>query len=113
MGGGRYEGAYSGFTDVGTYSIAVYVTDTEGNISLAKQTQVTQNGTGGVCAPASAEASVTTPAPPVPAGGDSGGGGCTIGGRQNLPSAVANTLVLLMPLLVLLVARNLGRRRKR
>ena len=62
---------------------------------------------------ASAEASVTTPAPPAPAGGDSGGGGCTIGGRQNLPSAVANTLVLLMPLLVLLIARNLGRRRKR
>jgi hypothetical protein len=58
----------------------------------------------------SAEATVTTPTPPEPQGG--AGGGCTIGARQNTASALANTAVLFLPLLVLALSRNIRRRKK-
>lgn len=66
-----------------------------------------------------AEATVTTPAPnptptPTPGGSksSSGGGGCTIGSRQNTASAAANTTVLFLPLLVLVLAKNIRRRKR-
>jgi len=40
MGGGRYEGTYSAFSTIGIYEIAVYAMDTDGNISLPKETRV-------------------------------------------------------------------------
>ena len=57
MGGGRHEGNYSEFDSVGTYGIAVYAMDAQGNISLTKQTQVTYAGEGPCAAATSAEAS--------------------------------------------------------
>jgi hypothetical protein len=42
MGGGRYEGSYSAFSTFGIYEIAVYAMDTDGNISLPKETTVYQ-----------------------------------------------------------------------
>jgi subtilisin family serine protease len=44
--------------------------------------------------------------------GSRGGGGCTIGARQNTVNAAANTAVLFLPLLVLVVAKNIRRRKK-
>ena len=54
---------------------------------------------------------VTTPEPPPSATGGAGGG-CSVGGPQNFASGASNAVVFLMPLLVLLVARNLRRRKK-
>jgi len=49
------------------------------------------------------EASATTPAEPVvPTGG---GGGCSIGARQNTPTAVADFVVMLIPLLFVVVIK--------
>jgi sugar lactone lactonase YvrE len=42
VGNGRYEGTYSSFTTFGTYDMAVYAMDTDGNISLPKETRVSQ-----------------------------------------------------------------------
>lgn len=39
-------------------------------------------------------------------------GGCSIGSRQNAASAAANTAVLFLPLLVLVLAKNIRRRKK-
>ncbi|MGA1869868.1 MAG: 6-bladed beta-propeller [bacterium] len=39
-GDGRYEGTYSDFSIYGTYTIAVYAKDTEGNLSVPKETHV-------------------------------------------------------------------------
>ncbi len=57
----------------------------------------------------SAEVSVTTPLQGADAGG--GGGGCSLGGRQTAQTAVADSAVLLLPLLVLGLARGLRRRK--
>jgi hypothetical protein len=61
-----------------------------------------------------ATATVTTPADPASSGdgGNSIGGGCSIGSRQNTVSAAANTAVLFLPLLVLVLAKNIRRRKK-
>jgi hypothetical protein len=42
VGSGRYEGAYSGFSQVGTYEIAVFAEDADGNVSLPKDTWLLQ-----------------------------------------------------------------------
>jgi hypothetical protein len=39
-GGGRYEGSYGGFSEPGTYEIAVYAMDDEGNVSIPKKTRI-------------------------------------------------------------------------
>jgi subtilisin family serine protease len=53
------------------------------------------------------EASATTEK--ASSGGGGGGGGCSIGGAQNYQTAMADTIVLLMPLMVILfVRRNSG-----
>ncbi|MGA1869871.1 MAG: C13 family peptidase [bacterium] len=39
-GNGRYEGTYNDFSIYGTYNIAVYAKDMEGNLSVPKETQV-------------------------------------------------------------------------
>ncbi|MDH5769249.1 MAG: S8 family serine peptidase [Nitrospirota bacterium] len=49
------------------------------------------------------EASATTPAEPVPTTG--GGGGCSIGARQNTTTAVADFAVMLIPLLYVVVMK--------
>ena len=41
-GSTRYNGTYSDFTTVGSYEIAVYAMDTDGNISLPVETKVVQ-----------------------------------------------------------------------
>jgi subtilisin family serine protease len=56
-------------------------------------------------------AAVTTSEDLSPTTGGAGGG-CTVGGPQNFASGAANTAVLLMPLLALMIARNLRRRKK-
>ncbi len=43
MGSGRYEGSYTGFAKFGTYTVLVYAMDTEGEISLPKETTVFSN----------------------------------------------------------------------
>jgi hypothetical protein len=42
VGNGRYEGSYHEFSRFGTYRIAVYAQDTEGNISFPQETTVSQ-----------------------------------------------------------------------
>lgn len=64
-----------------------------------------------------ATATVTTPGSASSAGGgtvssDHISGGCSIGSRQNTVSATANTAVLFLPLLVLVLAKNIRRRKK-
>jgi hypothetical protein len=49
------------------------------------------------------EASATTPAEPVVPTGE--GGGCSIGARQNTPTAVADFAVMLIPVLFVVVAK--------
>jgi hypothetical protein len=49
------------------------------------------------------EASDTTPAMPVEPSG--GGGGCSIGARQNTPTAVADFVVMLIPLLFVVIMK--------
>jgi subtilisin family serine protease len=63
--------------------------------------------------PSSNPASATTPAsgspPPAPVTTSSGGGGggaCSIGARQNSPTAFADTLILMAPLLLIVVLRR-------
>jgi hypothetical protein len=41
-GGGHYEGSLSGLTTYGVHQVAVYAMDTEGNVSLPKETHVDQ-----------------------------------------------------------------------
>jgi subtilisin family serine protease len=53
------------------------------------------------------EASATTPAEQGQSGG-SGGGGCSIGAKQNAPTAAADFAVLLMPLLIFALWRRRG-----
>ncbi|MGA1841651.1 MAG: hypothetical protein ACMUIU_13595 [bacterium] len=43
-GGGRYEGAYNGFSEKGPYTVTVYAMDPNKNISLPKETKVYQLG---------------------------------------------------------------------
>jgi hypothetical protein len=45
VGGGRYEGTYTGFTTQGTYGVAIYAMDENGALSLPMTTSVTQTGT--------------------------------------------------------------------
>ncbi|MCP4643609.1 MAG: hypothetical protein GY851_24385, partial [bacterium] len=40
VGGGRYEAAWSGFGTYGTYGVAAFATDTEGNVSAPAETEV-------------------------------------------------------------------------
>ncbi|MCP4642185.1 MAG: DUF5011 domain-containing protein [bacterium] len=40
VGGGRYEAAWSGFSVYGTYGVAAFATDTEGNVSAPAETEV-------------------------------------------------------------------------
>ncbi|MCP4644724.1 MAG: DUF5011 domain-containing protein [bacterium] len=40
VGGGRYEAAWSGFTVYGTYGVAAFATDMEGNVSAPAETEV-------------------------------------------------------------------------
>ncbi|MFH0813302.1 MAG: 6-bladed beta-propeller [Pseudomonadota bacterium] len=42
VGSNRYEGTYTAFTEPGTYNLAIYAMDTNGIISLPKQTTITQ-----------------------------------------------------------------------
>jgi len=42
IGGGRYEGNFSGWSSVGTYEVAVHAMDQDGNVSLPAGTTVTQ-----------------------------------------------------------------------
>lgn len=51
------------------------------------------------------EASATTQS--APTGGGGGGGGCSIGAVQNHQTAVADTTVLLMPLVVIMILRRI------
>ncbi len=54
--------------------------------------------------PYSNEASATTHA--SPSGGGGGGGGCSVGKVHNYQTAVADTMVLIMPLIVILILRR-------
>ncbi|MGC2064564.1 MAG: S8 family serine peptidase [Thermodesulfovibrionales bacterium] len=56
------------------------------------------------------EVTAATPAQTA-ASGSSGGGGCSIGRRQNFPTAVADSAVLLLPLIVIGLLRGLRRRK--
>jgi subtilisin family serine protease len=101
-------GAFTGIASLGADSTSYTDATVSGN------TTYTYRVTAFNTIPAtsvSAETSVTTPAPPAPVSGGGGGGGCTVGGRQDLPNAAANTAVLFMPLLVLLIAGKIRRRR--
>ncbi len=40
VGGGRYEAAYAGFTDLGRYHVAVYAMDANGSLSLPAETDL-------------------------------------------------------------------------
>jgi hypothetical protein len=44
VGGGRYEKTYGGFSALGTYNVAVYAMDEDGNVSVPLTTTVTQVG---------------------------------------------------------------------
>lgn len=57
----------------------------------------------------SSEVNAVTPTQAADSG--NGGGGCSLGRRQNLPTAVADTAVLLLPLIVVGLARGLRRRK--
>lgn len=66
----------------------------------------------GTCIPGNSfysnEASATTLSAGAPSTSSSGGGGggCSIGARQNAPTAMADLAILLMPLLVIAIARR-------
>jgi hypothetical protein len=55
---------------------------------------------------------VASPVAVVTTESDSGGG-CSVGSRQNMPSAVADSAVMLLPLLVLAAARIIRRKKVR
>lgn len=52
-----------------------------------------------------------TAATPAQSGGSGGGGGCSLGRSQNMPTAVADSALLLLPLLALGLIRGLRRRK--
>lgn len=109
-------GSFSQIATVGPDSTSF--TDTTASGSTTYTYRVTAFNT--IAANSSgAETTVTTPAPkptptPTPGGSASsgGGGGCSIGSRQNTVSAAANAAVLFLPLLVLVFAKNIRRRKK-
>jgi len=59
----------------------------------------------------SSEVAVVTPSTTGASSDGGGGGGCSIGRRQNLPTAAADSAALLLPLLVIGLARGLRRRK--
>lgn len=61
-GDGRYEGSYSGFTESGTYHVAVFARDSKGVLSLPKQTSVTTaKGSEEGCITVGADLSIALP----------------------------------------------------
>jgi subtilisin family serine protease len=96
--------------DTGTYSQAATVganvttySDTGLNGSTTYYYRVKAYSTAGD-SQYSNEVSATTQAPSSEGGG--GGGGCSIGAVHNYQTAVADTIVLLMPLVVIIILRR-------
>ena len=57
-GDGRYEGSYDGFTESGTYHVAVFAQDSKGVLSLPKSTGVTK---GSPCLTVESDLSILVP----------------------------------------------------
>jgi subtilisin family serine protease len=64
--------------------------------------------TGGRLNAFTAISSIVQPSPSG-GGGDGGGGGCSIGGVHNYQTAVVDTLVLIMPLIVIIILRRFSK----
>ena len=75
-----------------------------GSASIEGTSSYSNEASATTLAPTPTPTPIPTPTPTPSSGG--GGGGCSIGGRQNAPSTMADSLVMVMPLLLVAILRR-------